>query len=274
MPENDAFRYVNSYNGILLTDNFGALQHIADFAGNYSAWTLWMDHIDMEMVTTSKKEKPVLAELQKFLEAGKAATGGWTRTNMDDLYGYAIDLAFRSNAPADLQLQTWWEVRVEDALNPEQPTTQGYGSSMEFYTNDLEIDQLITLMETLRVGFLNDRGELLGVAKLFDYNELNPEHYYLNGYERGANARLYLCDYYLDENGCLMIDWMKDDATIMELPQNAPTVVTAVVWMDGDSVDNSVVGELSNQSMTGYMNLQFSSTADLIPSDQFIKTTN
>jgi hypothetical protein len=47
-------------------------------------------------------------------------------------------------------------------------------------------------------------------------------------------------------------------------------IITVVVWMDGDSVDNSMVGQLAQQSMSGTMNLQFSSSADLVPSKQLI----
>jgi hypothetical protein len=42
-------------------------------------------------------------------------------------------------------------------------------------------------------------------------------------------------------------------------------VVTAIVYMDGSFVNNSMVASDSQYSMTGYLNLQFASDSDLIP---------
>ena len=48
-------------------------------------------------------------------------------------------------------------------------------------------------------------------------------------------------------------------------------IVTAVVWLDGDRVGNQLVSDIFEHSMTGEMNLQFSSSANLIPSKQTLK---
>ena len=63
----------------------------------------------------------------------------------------------------------------------------------------------------------------------------------------------------------------KEDAALLELPQNSPAIVTVVVWLDGDQVDNSMVSDSGKQSMSGVLNLQFASSADLMHSDQMIK---
>jgi hypothetical protein len=73
-------------------------------------------------------------------------------------------MAFRCNTASDLLLQTWAEMRVKD--DSEFPVTQGSGSFMQFHSDNMEYDQLINLMNTIRVGFINEKGELLGVAKL------------------------------------------------------------------------------------------------------------
>lgn len=48
------------------------------------------------------------------------------------------------------------------------------------------------------------------------------------------------------------------------LPQNEPTKVSAMVYMDGTNIDNSAVSAMG-ESGTLSLNLQFSSTADLVP---------
>lgn len=48
--------------------------------------------------------------------------------------------------------------------------------------------------------------------------------------------------------------------------QNTPTAISAIVYLDGDHVDNADVANAA-QSMSGTLNLQFSSTATLTPMD-------
>lgn len=215
----------------------------------------------MEMQTASE-EVGYLVEMQAALEAGKAAGGNWTRTNMDDLYGFALDLAFRCNEPSDLQLQSSSQMRVED--DSEFPVTQGSGSYMMFRSDNMEYDQLIRLMDTIRVGFLNDRGELLGVAKM------NLSNSYENEYGE-IRAPLNLYEYTLAESGAIEVTQRSKNDVIRDLPQNTPVIVTVVVWLDGDHVDNSMVSDVAQQSMSGILNLQFSSSADLVPSKQMIE---
>lgn len=54
------------------------------------------------------------------------------------------------------------------------------------------------------------------------------------------------------------------DDVLTELPQNEPTKVSAMVYMDGTKIDNSAVSAMG-ESGTLSLNLQFSSTADLVP---------
>lgn len=260
LSDSGAFESLTRDNTVLLSDKSGVMGQIADFTGNFNAFTVWKDNISVEAVTASKVEKGRLIQMQAVLQSVNAAVGGWTRTNMDDIYGFAVDLAFRCNEPSQLQLQSWAQMRVED--DSEFPVTQGSGSYMQFQSDNMDTEQLITLMNTIRVGFVSDRGELLAVAKM-DLSKSREE-------EGVIDAPLYLYEYILEEGGQLTVERRRDDTVITDLPQNAPVIVTVVVWLDGDSVDNSMVSELANQSMDGIMNLQFSSSADLIPSQQLI----
>jgi hypothetical protein len=64
------------------------------------------------------------------------------------------------------------------------------------------------------------------------------------------------------------IDFKGDnEQTLMALTQNETTKISVIVYLDGDVVDNSDVAATSAESMTGSLNLQFSSDAELDPMD-------
>ena len=52
---------------------------------------------------------------------------------------------------------------------------------------------------------------------------------------------------------------------ITKLVQDSPKAVTAVVYIDGSVVTNATVAANAQYSMTGKLNLQFSSDATLMP---------
>ena len=266
LSDPDAFASLTYDNVLLLSEDCYLLGEIANYTGNYSAFTTWKDGISMELQTASDGE-PLLPKLELVLDNAKAALGGWTRTNLNDTYGFAIDLAFRCNETSELRLQTDSEMRVED--DSEFPVTGGGGSYMSFLSENMDNEHLLKIMDTLRVGFLNDKNELLGVAKLGNYMQYEV----WDEYSGSVEGRLYLYDFTLDESGKIVIGERKEDAAILQLPRNTPVIVTAVVWMDGDNVDNSMVNAIAHQSMYGTLNLQFSSSADLIPSQQIIKNS-
>lgn len=257
-----AFESMTEDNEIVLSPDSGIMAGIAAYAGNYSAFSMWMDTVSAEVRTADPNEPAHLLRVEEILEGCKAASGGWTRANMDDIYGFAVDLAFRCNEPSELLLQTVSRLRVNE--NSEIPVTQGSGSYMRFSSENMDTEQLLQLMDTIRVGFLSDRNTLLGVAKL---NISNYEEQ-----EEGILAPLYLYEYTLETDGSLSIGARRsEDASILTLPQNSPVIVTVVVWLDGDHIDNSMVGHSEEQSMDGVLNLQFASSADLFSSDQTIK---
>ena len=47
-------------------------------------------------------------------------------------------------------------------------------------------------------------------------------------------------------------------------------VMTAVVWLDGDYVDNSLAS-IRGRSVQGSLNLQFASSVNLIPAQQTVE---
>ena len=56
-----------------------------------------------------------------------------------------------------------------------------------------------------------------------------------------------------------------ENGTILALKPDEATIVTALVYLDGSVVNNAMVAANATQSMSGVLNLQFSSSAELIP---------
>ena len=56
-----------------------------------------------------------------------------------------------------------------------------------------------------------------------------------------------------------------NDAVIKALTQNTATAVSALVYLDGENITNADVAATASTSMTGTMNLQFASSANLVP---------
>ncbi len=244
---------------ITLSPVSGLMAEIAEFTGNYSTYFQW-DRVGSLGVATalaaSDDTGNYLNTVLTMLENSKAAAGGWTKASLDDTYAMAIDMAFRCNVSTDLLLQTAPALRSEETT--EFPVTQGGGSYMRFTSAEMSTEALLKLMDTIRVGFLNDRNDLISVAKL-DVSQYE-EH------EEGIFAPLYLYEYSLQDTGALAIGQRRGEKDgILTLSQNVPSVVTVVVWLDGDYVDNSMVGHSTSQSMSGVLNLQFSSGVDLKP---------
>lgn len=224
---------------------------------------------------------------------------------LTDHYGYALDFGFRTNAAAsELLLQTGEIQRVyNDVANPgTSGRTQGGGSYMEFRTSNttnFSVDELRALMSALRVVFVEPvktesagvttpTYNVLGVAAA-DITRRTDDNGATYTYEggtfmkdsaevtdaasaNGLKAKLYLNTYEV-KDGVLTLNGKKTtgaaadaaaDNKLTALTQNVAKKVTAIVYLDGDIVDNTMVANAAS-SMTGSLNLQFSSSAALKP---------
>lgn len=181
-------------------------------------------------------------------------------------YGYVVDLAFRLNTNAvkgdtvtdgKLLLQTAAKQRIyTDSTNAD---TLGGGSYMEFSTvsNNLTPARVQKLMEAIRITFVQDYGKadgkadgtptILGTARL-DTAGMT-----------GNKAPLYLysaAGEKLEGETAVLLDSM---------PKNAAQQVSAVVWLDGNQITNADVAATELQSMSGTLNLQFTTDIALSP---------
>ena len=318
----------------------GVLSDIADYAGDYTAkvtvdhvsaslggQTLTLDNVDVTMRTETGEQPVYLTNCSNALNRAtvRAADGSAAIT---DFYGYAIDLAFRTNATKDgeatssLLLQTEPENRVyqDDDSNA---ALQGGGSYMIFRnTSNLSATKMLRLMSGIRVVFIDGENNLLGIAALDTtvsrgmFTQLTDEekgatkmYAYLDGWgdqnyqisdlvnkddydarptessvvfsvENGTKtikAKLYMYDFDMDTRGdgdekhltggISLAKTHRGSSVITALTPDQQKNVTALVYLDGKVVDNSSVAANASQSMSGTLNLQFSSDATLMPAE-------
>ncbi len=183
-------------------------------------------------------------------------------------YGYVVDLAFRLNTtqnvngvatPGKLLLQTEASQRIYEESGNEE--TLGGGSYMSFQANSTGIN-VNTLMSAIRVTFVQNYGlsttdvtpTILGTAKL------DVERAITGASETKAKLYLY--------NGTEKLEG-NDAVLISALAKNAAAQVSAIVWLDGDLINNAavqavVVNDVLAQST---LNLQFCTDIELNPAD-------
>ena len=240
----------------------GVLADIADFVGNYSTWVTYAPY-QIEFSVRTGETTTYLAALSASIGGVEISSSG---TVITSLGGYAIDLAFRCNAmgsnedgSTDLQLQTVPEQRVySDSVAGD---LQGGGSYMQFSTKDstFSTGRMVELMDAIRVTFIDVQGNILAMAKLNTSNRQVQE-------DGSIKANLYLYDYTVEPDRTISMGSRRSgDMRITTLDQNIAKAVTVVVWLDGNIVDNTKVSAVADTSLSGVLNLQFSSSADLIP---------
>lgn len=256
----------------------GVYADLADLCGDYQATVtiaeltypdvITVTDLPATMTTATTQNPPYLpAALTALSNAGAPDAGDNADANITDYYGYALDLYFRTNAPSsNLMLQTEEAQRVYADSNNE--ATQGGGSTMTFATSEgFGVDAVKALMANIAVVFTDREGNVYAYAKL---DMAEAEETKIEGSTFvNVTAPIYLYEATAENdavNGGSTLTWgeKKAEQSITALVQNEATAVTAWVYLDGDKVDNSMVAN-AEQSMTGTMNLQFSSDADLVP---------
>ena len=307
----------------------GIISDIADFADDYTATVsvypvmevggFKLDgSIGMDVQMTTDGVKPThLTSCSNGLKAATIADAQGSNS-ITDYYGYAIDLAFRTNAnDSNLMLQTEPENRIYDG-DTRNAALQGGGSYMSFTTSTgLSATKVVKLMRGIRVVLMDGSQKILGIAALdttlgqdiykqeLDKDNNPTGYYYLDG-SAGAyqnsdlitaadyallppesavefnkttgkiTAKLYMYNYSMTVSptstaeetkytGGLTIGSKATDGTITAMIPDVVQKVTALVYLDGSFVNNSTVAANAMYSMTGTLNLQFSSSAELLP---------
>lgn len=272
---------------IVMLDGSGIYANIANLVGDYTASGFKVKVTTSAItasvpVTMSTSVSPdgLVKGINTDKEPAASVGGAGTTTVLSDTYGYALDFGFRTNAAgSNLLLQTAQAQRVySDAT---AANTQGEGSYMQFKSNNVtvfSVDELRALMSAMRVVFVETKIEnnlpqytVLGIAaaditKTTD--EQDGDTTYSGGDAVGTDglkAGLYLYNYTVGNDGAIALGEKKGDKSVLtNLDQNVAKKITAIVYIDGEIVDNTMVANAAN-SMTGSLNLQFSSDADLKP---------
>ena len=238
----------------------GVFADIADFAGDYSC-TINIDQIsyggmnvaDVPATMSTKTTVSPAYLSQASTNTAKFTAGGTGDSNaataITDYYGYIIDLAFRTNvAGSYLQLQADAVDRVySDGTNTD---TMGGGASMSFTATTTAFDAYVSsLMQHIRVVFFNpSTSKIIGYARL-DSKTATTD----------ANGKVTMQLVMTDAAGTAT-----GSAKIMDLDQNAIHQLSVLVYLDGTTITNKDVSNAA-KSVIGSMNLQFSSSATLVP---------
>ncbi len=249
---------------MIMAPGSGIFADIADFTDNYTYNMQYMGK-GVEIKTASAVSPKYLLALKAAAANLNPADGGEAASALPltATYGYALDLAFRCNAAEpDLVLQTAGIQRVYS--DSDSGSTQGGGSYMSFTSMDESFnqEQRLKLMDAIRVGFIDDQGEILGIAK--------PSVTLAETVNGELKAPLYLYSHTfveLDDTGLSLVmgERLLAENKITDLVQNTAKAVTSVVWLDGDIVDNTMVSATAAASLNGVMNLQFATSANLNP---------
>lgn len=242
----------------VLTGNFTTAITVAEV--NYGGVKLTNVKATMKTNATGNVMAPVAAYI-----AGLTAREDTTGTNesankITDLYGYAVDLAFRTNATgSSLQLQVDAAQRIYSDSN--ETSTQGNGSYMEFTKGDLTATQFANLMGAVRIVFVDSANTIVAGAKL------NVPAIEADATTVKAPLKMVKVNVTTETKSVEFTDTAVADNVITTLEQGTAKQLTVITYLDGDIVDNSMVSATSARSMTGSMNLQFASSATLVPMD-------
>lgn len=216
---------------------------------------------------------------------GVRAIGELTGTEVTSAYGYVVDLALRVNTTnengtrGNLLLQTAAKNRIYDGSTNAE--TMGGGSTMSFSVPanaNLKAGALQDLLKAIRITFVKDYGlsggtpVVLGTARL----DVSGVKDYTNGKNVAdvtdtddpgtwtvtteGKAPIYLYEE-------TTTTWKKDrDGVLLtEMEKNKAYQISAIVWLDGTVVKNANVSAATAQSLTGTLNLQFSTDIKLNP---------
>ena len=251
------------------TEESGIFADIAKLTGKYTSSMAFpegtmVETLDISMLGAKPVEvesgaiDPVNGELGVMYNGVKdkeaPAADATADKPLTDTFGYIIDLLFRTNATeSNLLLQTEGVDRYSENGGE---STDGNGSNITFtISGEYSAEKIKGLAAGIRVVFFDNAGKILGVATLdVDNGTVAGDAYKMN---------LYLHEYTIDSEGKITIGAKKTDAKLAALTANEKFAMSALVYLDGDDIDNSVAGV--SDELKAMVNLQFSSSESLKP---------
>lgn len=197
--------------------------------------------------------------------------------NAQDTYGMAMDFWVRTNAEETLLTlegaladSATGEILSYDGVNriwgstgntnlTTDSTTQGGGSCYIYYAdNPADVARSLALLKQMKVAFVDAGGTLLATASM----DTEEGQYY------AQNGRITV-PLTIDEGSGLGLTYNYKDETekeqtglaISQLTMDNPQRITAIVYLDGTGLDNTMV--LSSAEIQGQLNIQFGSSVNL-----------
>ena len=181
-------------------------------------------------------------------------------------YGYSIDLAFRSNESCDLLLS---QDALDRVLGVTEETAQGSGSdehlmgegSIASFTlaGDLTGTNSSLAKELMQHIYIvltdTDSGAILGIV-----GTENPEVVL-----EQATAKLVIYEPIVTDDGYLIKGEKRETNEITSLQADQTTYITAIVFLNGDTLPYGAMSATEQSSLYGTINLQFASSAELHP---------
>lgn len=199
-------------------------------------------------------------------QAGGQFTVSEIVTELKTAYGYTVDFAIRASKAGDLLLQQDAVDRVNNAS--EESTTMGSGSMIQLTETADDIDDLSGLLKSLSIVFYNTRtGQIYCMATVDSTNVRT------NGGK--IQAPLELHNVNISDMGVITPGNRVD--RILQMVEDETYYISALVYVNGDTIQGSYVSAQNGTSMTGCLNIQFASSAELTPmayQDFVVKTEN
>lgn len=275
----------------------GVYVDIADHCGDYTAGVvieevtyngLSLKNMTARMETKTTVKPNYLATVNAGVEAaGAPASSSSASQPITDMFGYVVDLAFRTNAAeSKLLLQKDAVDRIYG--DNENEGTMGHGSNMTFNLvnglNDVDPqvagdkpNQVRELMKAIRLVFFTpgtDSNAVIMCAKLDAANaEKDADGVWkadLVLYKMKQTSREVTTGEGENQTTTTITEVTEEDLNtneIMPLTQNTAHQLSVLVYMDGNLVGNEDVAAAAATSMVGQLNLQFASSATLVPMD-------
>lgn len=244
-----ALGMINTGKGLELNVSAGLFSDMANFVDTI------VSTANIEVNVTEKSTIKATITVNKNKDVTEAhlvvlqtTVNGYTFTgNQDnakafitDKYGYAVDLAFRSNAAGELRLSG----AASRVSSTNDAAIMGGGC---FFTANAGSDA--KALAALRIAFVDNANKVLAVGKLAATATENNK-YAVHLYEFNV------------ANGVLTVtDTPIANDKLLDLTANEAVALTAVVYMDGDATS------FAQGQASGSLNLQFCTSATLTAMD-------
>lgn len=179
----DLIASASSGINVTMATGGGVYADIADHCGDYNASIVLkdleaggvkVDKLDAKMATASTVKPSYVSRIGTAVQTEGAPSSTGTVMPITDMYGYIIDLAFKTNAAeSNLLLQADAVDRIytdnKAGVEVEGETTMGHGSSMTFTATaaGFNSDSMKELMKAINIVFFNPTSlDVLATAKL------------------------------------------------------------------------------------------------------------